>query len=57
MRSRRRENLVEELLKAAVEEASDNSAESLAVITSAVKVRVVEFVKGAKFSRSGCSGK
>jgi hypothetical protein len=51
------ENLAEELVKAAVEEASDSSAESLAMITSAAKVRVAEFVKGAKFSQSGCSGK
>jgi hypothetical protein len=50
------EALVEELVRAAVEELKDASQESLTVITAAAKARVGEFVKGAKFSQSGCSG-
>jgi hypothetical protein len=48
-------NLVEELIQAATGELNDPSAENLAIITEAVNIRVGEFVKGAKFSQSGCS--
>jgi hypothetical protein len=48
--------LVEELTQAAAGELDDAFAENLAVIGAAAKARVDEFVKGAKFSQSGCSG-
>ncbi len=51
------QNLVDELVKAACEESNENAPEVLQVITSAAKERVEQFVKGAKFSQSGCSGK
>jgi uncharacterized protein (DUF3084 family) len=50
------EALVEELVRAVAEELKDTSEENLAVITMTAKARVGEFVKGAKFSQSGCSG-
>ena len=50
------EALVEELVRAAAEELQDTSEENLTVITATAKTRVGEFVKGAKFSQSGCSG-
>lgn len=50
------ETLVEELTQAATGELNDGSAENLAVITAAARARVGEFVKGARFSQSGCSG-
>jgi hypothetical protein len=53
--SEAQEALVKELVKAGTEESDDNSPEALATITSAAKARVEQFVKGAKFSQSGCS--
>jgi hypothetical protein len=50
------QDLVEELVKAACEESGDTSSDTMAVMTSAAKERVNQFVKGAKFSQSGCSG-
>jgi hypothetical protein len=50
------ETLVTELVEAGAEELSDSSPETLAAITSAAQTRVEQFVKGAKFSQSGCSG-
>jgi hypothetical protein len=50
------ETLVKELVDAGAEELGDSSAETLAAITSAAQIRVEQFVKGAKFSQSGCSG-
>ena len=50
------ESLVDELIRAGSEELEDVSEENIVIITSASKTRVNEFVKGAKFSQSGCSG-
>lgn len=50
------EALVEELVRVALEEADDVSEDNKEVITSAARTRVTEFVKGAKFSQSGCTG-
>jgi hypothetical protein len=50
------EALVEELVHVALEELDNASEENKAIITTAAKTRVGEFVKGAKFSQSGCSG-
>jgi hypothetical protein len=50
------EALVEELVHVALEELDDASEDNKAVITAAARTRVGEFVKGAKFSQSGCSG-
>jgi len=50
------EALVEELSRVAAEELKDTSEENMTVITAAARARVGEFVKGAKFSQSGCSG-
>ncbi len=50
-----RERLVEELTKCAVEESGDGSAESLETFRSVALSRVEQFVKGAKYSQSGCS--
>lgn len=50
-------SLIEELVKAACEEPNDTAADNLHMINSAARERVEQFVKGAKFSQSGCSGK
>jgi hypothetical protein len=50
------EALVEELVHVALEELDNASEDNKAIITTAVRTRVGEFVKGAKFSQSGCSG-
>jgi len=50
------DELVEELVHVALEELGDASEENKVIITNAVRTRVNEFVKGAKFSQSGCSG-
>jgi hypothetical protein len=50
------ESLVEELVNVVLEELGDVSGEDKAVITTTAKTRVDQFVKGAKFSQSGCSG-
>lgn len=50
------ETLVEDLVAAATEEMDDASPENMALLNEAAKIRVQEFVKGAKFSQSGCSG-
>jgi hypothetical protein len=50
------EALVEELANVALEELDDASGDNKAVLTTAARTRVSEFVKGAKFSQSGCSG-
>jgi len=50
------EALVEELIRVALEEVDEASEDNKAVINNAARTRVGEFVKGAKFSQSGCSG-
>ncbi len=50
------ETLVRELIKAAAEDADDTSPETIETLTAAAKARVERFVKGSKFSQSGCSG-
>ena len=50
------ETLVKELIKAAADEAVDSSPETTEALTAAAKARVEQFVKGSKFSQSGCSG-
>jgi uncharacterized protein (DUF3084 family) len=50
------EALVEELVHVALEELDNASEDNKAIITTAARTRVGEFVKGAKFSQSGCSG-
>jgi hypothetical protein len=50
------EALVEELVHVALEELGNASEDNKAIITTTAKARVGEFVKGAKFSQSGCSG-
>jgi transcriptional regulatory protein LevR len=49
-------DLTKELIRAASEEVEDNSPENQAVIESAAKARVEQFIKGSKYSQSGCSG-
>lgn len=50
------ENLVEEIVRCAAEEVDDGSPEDADIIAAAAKERVEKFVKGSKFSQSGCSG-
>ena len=50
------EALVEELVHVALEELDNASEDNKAIITTAARTRVGQFVKGAKFSQSGCSG-
>jgi uncharacterized protein (DUF3084 family) len=54
--SEAREALVEAVVRAAREELEDVSGENAAVLATAAETRVDEFIKGAKFSESGCSG-
>lgn len=49
------EHLASELARCAVEESGDGSPESLEVFRAAAQSRVEQFVKGAKYSQSGCS--
>ncbi len=49
-------NLIADLIRAASEEVGDNSPENREIIASAAKARVAQFIKGSKFSQSGCSG-
>ncbi len=48
--------LLAKLVEAATEELNDGSEETLEALTSAARARVEQFVKGSKFSQSGCSG-
>jgi len=48
--------LAEALVRAAAEDLEEPCEEDLAIVTAAAKARVAQFVKGAKFSQSGCSG-
>jgi putative heme degradation protein len=50
------EALVEEFVNVGMEELNDPLEENKAMVTAAAKSRVDQFVKGAKFSQSGCSG-
>lgn len=50
------ENLIKEIVKCAAEELDESSPEDTEVILAAAKERVAKFVKGSKFSQSGCSG-
>jgi hypothetical protein len=50
-----REDLVNELTRCAVEEADDNSDDSMAVFKSAAEARVEQFIEGSRYSQSGCS--
>lgn len=50
------DSLVSELVKCAALEIDDESNENLEVFSEAAKERVAKFVKGSKFSQSGCSG-
>lgn len=50
-----RETLVDALTRCAAEESDDGSPESGAVFKTAAEARVDQFVKGAKYSQSGCS--
>jgi putative heme degradation protein len=50
------DNLVAEIIKCAAEELDDGSPEDSDIIAAAAKERVEKFVKGSKFSQSGCSG-
>jgi hypothetical protein len=50
------EALVEELVRVALEQLNNASEDNRVIITTAARTRVGEFVKGAKFSQSGCSG-
>jgi hypothetical protein len=49
------EHLVRELTRCAVEESDDCSSEGAEAFRSAAQSRVEQFVKGAKYSQSGCS--
>ncbi len=49
-------DLVKELIRAATEALEDNSAENQAIVASAATARVDQFIKGSKYSQSGCSG-
>jgi hypothetical protein len=49
-------DLINDLIRAASEEIEDNSPENRAVVESAAKERVEQFIKGSKYSQSGCSG-
>ncbi|HEX2966910.1 MAG TPA: hypothetical protein VHO84_14075 [Syntrophorhabdaceae bacterium] len=50
------EALISELVSAATAELKDSPQENLIIISTAARDRVGEFVKGAKFSQSGCTG-
>lgn len=50
------ESLVNEIVKCAAEELDDGSPEDTQILTAAAGERVAKFVKGSKFSQSGCSG-
>ncbi len=48
-------NLINELTVCAAQEADDSSDESRTVFESAADARVEQFIKGARYSQSGCS--
>ena len=50
-----KQNLINELTMSAAQEADDSSDESRAVFKSAAEARVEQFIKGARYSQSGCS--
>ncbi|OPY02390.1 MAG: hypothetical protein A4E60_01093 [Syntrophorhabdus sp. PtaB.Bin047] len=50
------EKLAKEIVECAAEELDDSSPEDADIIAAAAKERVEKFVKGSKFSQSGCSG-
>jgi putative heme degradation protein len=50
------ESLIQELIRCGTEELSEDSPENREALTAAAKARVEQFVKGSKFSQSGCSG-
>lgn len=50
-----KEILITELIKHAVEESGENSDESLEKFKISARKRVEQFIKGVKFSQTGCS--
>lgn len=50
-----REALVNALTRCAVDESDDSSPENTSVFRCAAEARVELFIKGAKYSQSGCS--
>ncbi len=49
-------DLTKELIGAATEELEDDSPENREIVASAAAARVEQFIKGSKYSQSGCSG-
>jgi hypothetical protein len=52
----KKEELVKQLVEAAVKESNQNDAASLIVIQKAAVERVDQYAKGSQASQSGCSG-
>ncbi len=48
--------LTKELIRAAMEAVEDASAENRDIVASGATARVEQFIKGSKYSQSGCSG-
>lgn len=48
--------LTKELIRAAMETLEDASPENRDVVVPAAAARVEQFIKGSKYSQSGCSG-